>query len=416
MQVDAAINLFGVENIIKRQTDKFGNEILTENTINGQRWVIQPKFETPIMNFFNAETASAGFGDKRFARVHATPKGMWHQFGRLPTRTNEGIFLQMGSIPEQWLKNHYEVVTGSSIYNDYTPDKGPELYKNMKSFAKLMGFNRENSSVRLGELKDKQVIKEAVVAIPYIMEGLSTGESQPAGANAKARKKFINIPQKRFSAALKQKEGSKSGDSLDAAGDSIRRMVQKSKEYVLPPQFDFVNNKDVSPIVMYIFEFKYELDKDDLSYIWQNLAPKDYTKMEFQQDSVAHELVNTELLTERNLLSNPNLRWMLFKVKQKSQATYNDMTVSQVGEATTQKLDDTTELNGYKLKYNWPYDYVSIVESIKTDVDVLYKADTQRNSTIETKNTVGKQNTTMSKKSRRKKKITTNEKKRKKGN
>ena len=107
---------------------------------------------------------------------------------------------------------------------------------------------------------------------------------------------------------------------------------------------------------------------------------------------------------------------MLFKVKQKSQATYKDMVVSQVGEATTQKLDDTTELNGYKLSFNWPYDYVSIVESIKTDVDVLYKADTQTNSTIETKNTVGKQNTTISKKSRRKKKITTNEKKRKKSN
>ena len=371
------------------------------------------------MNFANAVTAAAGFGDLNLGdsgQVSPTPRGMWHQFGTLPTNETEGIFLEMGSIPEQWLKNHYEAVTGSSIYNNYTPSEGPEVYKNMKSFARLMGFDNENSRVRLGELKDKQVIKEAVVAVPYIVEGLSTNESQPTGANAKARKKFINIPKKRFTAALKEREGSKSGDSLDAAGDSIRRMVQKSKEYVLPPQFDFVNNKDVDPIVMYIFEFKYELDKDDLSYIWQNLAPRDYTKMEFQKDSVAHELVNTELLTEKNLLSNPNLRWMLFKVKQKSQATYNDMTVSQVGQATRQKIDDSVELNGYNLKYNWPYDYVSIVESIKTDVDVLYKQETRKRRTIETKKTTDKQNTTLSKKQRRKKKVRVNQKKRNKGN
>ena len=31
--------------------------------------------------------------------------------------------------------------------------------------------------------------------------------------------------------------------------------------------------------VMYMFEFTYELDQDDLSYIWQNLAPRNYKKI-----------------------------------------------------------------------------------------------------------------------------------------
>ena len=44
--------------------------------------------------------------------------------------------------------------------------------------------------------------------------------------------------------------------------------------YVLPPQLDFINNTLIDPMVMYIFEFKYELDKNDLSYIWQNIAPE----------------------------------------------------------------------------------------------------------------------------------------------
>ena len=46
----------------------------------------------------------------------------------------------------------------------------------------------------------------------------------------------------------------------------------------------------------------YELDKDELSYIWQNLAPRDYQKLEVQKDVVAHELFNTELLTEQNIM------------------------------------------------------------------------------------------------------------------
>ena len=56
--------------------------------------------------------------------------------------------------------------------------------------------------------------------------------------------------------------------------------------YVFPPQFDFKNNDSIDPIVMYIFEFEYKLDRDDLSYIWQNLAPRNYKKMEIQVESV----------------------------------------------------------------------------------------------------------------------------------
>ena len=409
MQIDSAVNLFGVENITKRQLDKFGNEILSENSVVGQRWVIQPKFETPMMNFYDASKATAGFGDE------ATPKGMWHQFGRLPSTTSEGIFLEIDDIPAQWLTNHYEVVTGSSIYNNYTAADGSKISQQMKSFSSLMGFSDDNSKVRLGQLAEKQTIKEAIVAVPYIVEGIPANGTQPSNSNAKTRKQFINIPRKRFDAAKKSNIGSKSGDSLDAAGNSIRKLIQKMDDYILPPQFDFVNN-DIDPMVMYVFEFKYELDKNDLSYVWQNLAPREYTKMEFQQDSVAHELINTELLTEKNLLSNPNLRWMIFKVKQRSQASYSDMTVAQVGQTTKQKLGDTVEMDGYNLSYNWPYDYVSIVESIKTDVDVVYKREAGRSNVIEPKPTTGKQNTTLSKKSRRKKKVSLKEKKNRRGN
>jgi hypothetical protein len=238
-----------------------------------------------------------------------------------------------------------------------------------------MGFGPEDSSVRLGKVAPKKVIKEAVVVVPYIIDYIDPKISNKSTLGQYARiekKKFITIPTNRYEAALKEKQGSAAGDSLDAAGVSIRNLVQKMEQYVLPQQFDFLQNPLVEPIVMYIFEFKYELDQDDLSYIWQNIAPRDYKKMSFQTEAVAHELFNTELLTEQNLMENPDLRWMVFKVKQKSQAEYKDAVVRQASEGGKKLI--IPPKTGYPIRYNWPYDYLSIVELVKIDAEVLYKS------------------------------------------
>jgi len=432
MQVDSCVNLYGIENVIKQRTDKFGNVLSNENEVVAQRWVIQPKFETPMLNFSNtglhpiggpgsgsiAETTGSTLTLPQNFGSASVPRGMWHQFGTMPTDPDMGIFMEIDDIPRNWLQTHYEVVTGSSIYNNYNPAAGPSVFREMKSFADLMGFTNENSSVRLGEISKKQVIKEAVVAVPYILEGLAAGETQPdvAGTNAQGRKKFINIPRKRITAAMKTTDGTIEGDSLDSAGASIRKLVDRMDEYVLPPQFDFLNNDRISPIVMYMFEFEYELDADDLSYIWQNLAPRNYKTMQLQQDSTAHELINTELLTEKNLLSNPNLRWMVFKVKQRSQARYTDMTVSQISQTSRQKsLADAREFDKkeYPLNYNWPYDFVSIVESIKLDVEMKFDKSSPADLKTRTSKTTGKQNQTLNKKLRRKKALNLNQKQKK---
>ena len=52
-------------------------------------------------------------------------------------------------------------------------------------------------------------------------------------------------------------------------------MSEKIKDkYVFPPEFDFFRNPKSRPIAMYIFDFEHTFDRDDLSYIWQNIAPK----------------------------------------------------------------------------------------------------------------------------------------------
>jgi len=376
MQIDSSINCFGVERVIKQRKDKFGNEILSENETVGQKWIIQPKWETPMLNF-NDEgvhpitNANSTLSIPTYGSA-SVPRGIWHQFGTIPETPNKGIFLEISEFPVNWLKNHYRVIDNPSIYNNSDRSAGADIYKNMKSLIDVVGFKTTNTKKRLGEIADKRVIKEAVVAVPYILQSVDN-PATTSPTLRQERKRFINIPQERVVAAMKNAIGSATGDSLEASGESIRKLVQKMKSYVLPPQFNWIENKNIDPIAMYIFEFKYEFDKDDLSYMWQNLAPRDFKKITLTSHSIAHKLDNNEILSAENL-DHPNLRWMVFKVKQRAEENYSDLAVAQVGESTSEGVFDFNKKeNGYNVQFNWPYDYLSFIELIKLDAGVLYK-------------------------------------------
>ena len=87
--------------------------------------------------------------------------------------------------------------------------------------------------------------------------------------------------------------------------------------------------------------------------------------------------MNNELLEEQNIIDNPNLRWMVFKVKQKAEKDYYDLIPPQIKEARplTNLDKPETDKDEEYLRFNWPYDYLSFVELIKLEADVLYKAD-----------------------------------------
>jgi hypothetical protein len=373
MQLSASFNLFGIERVFKTQVGAGGAQT---NEIVGAKWIIQPKFETPMFDFGDVglHPITSGSGNLTIPLYGSSsvPRGMWHQFGKTPPGPDRGIFLSIGEIPSDWLNNHWAVINSSSIYNNYTVPSGKERFSQgnkYKSLAKLFGFDRNNSSVRMGEVAESRTIREAVVAIPYVIEQPEVPDSAASTSETlTAQKKFIGIKQ---TLLTRDSEGLRASTK---AGKSVGDMLSKMKKYVLPPQFDFISNPQLNPMAMYIFEFEYTFDKDDLSYMWQNLAPRDYQKMSFQKSAVAHELFDTEILDDNALLSNNNLRWMVFKVKQRSQVEYWDLIADQAREASTQifgKLKKQPE--GYDVAYNWPYDFLSFVEAIKVDVDVMYK-------------------------------------------
>ena len=391
MQLTASLNLFGIENVPFVEVDRKTNTLVERNTNVRQRWVIQPKAETPMLNFNDTGVNPINPASASFASG-SVPRGMWHQFGNIPESADKGIFLEIGDIPTNWLKYHREVRSFTSSYNNdgaidargltgsifnhqagsgenvVSIGLGEPVHREMRSLTDLFQF--EQTSVRLGELKESNTIKEAIVAVPYmtlITDDTAAKDSDQAASSE--LKQFFTIPAQRISAALSQGQGFSDTDA--AAGQSIRDLIANVKEYVLPPQFDFVQNKSAAPVVMYFFEFEYQLDKDDLSYIWQNLAPRDYEKMELKTQYSSHFLGQNQLLSADQVIGNDNLRWMVFKVKQRGMAKYIDKIYPTLGKQNKILEQDTIRSDGYKLNFNWPYDYVSFIEMVNLDVDML---------------------------------------------
>ena len=405
MQISASINLFGIESTLFQETDQYGNVETARNESKHTQWVIKPKFETPMMNF-NSKTRAVSVANSTLSIPNfgsgTVPRGMWHQFGVLEPDPAKGIFMQIGDIPKSWLKYHYLVNTSASLYNEYSTARHKVAgAKRMRSLTDVFNFDTEGK--RLGQVANETVVKEAVVAIPYITvastaEACAEGPATEPSPGATLRKKFFSIPKERVEAALRRNANSEAGSSQEIAGESIRKLIAKMDNYVLPPQFDFLRNPVIEPTVMYIFEFSYTFDKDDLSYIWQNLAPRNYKKVTFEEQSIAHNLNRTQLLSAQDLMTH-NVRWMIFKVKQRATGDYYSHIPTQAGGALTMhaveqfnpsvgnKLgqpfgSQPIATEEYKLQYNWPYDFLSFVEGVKVDVEVLYDDESNRTRSL----------------------------------
>lgn len=169
MQLSASINLLGIERIPVTERSSNGKIGTQKNEIAAMKWVISPKFETPIYDFNTGVrriTAASGRLTLPVYASESVPRGMWHQFAAIDPDPKNGIFLEIEDIPSNWLKYHHEVRFTSSPYNNFQPYDAQRSGRVMKSFADLMGVNSHNRSTKLGQIAEKRTIREAVVAIP----------------------------------------------------------------------------------------------------------------------------------------------------------------------------------------------------------------------------------------------------------
>jgi len=277
-----------------------------------KRWLIQPKFETPILNFANADstrTTGSFVGGGLSTAEQIKVKGMWHQYGIIPTGSQEGVFYVV------------EKTDGTAGISNATFN-----FTDFKSLADVVGIDT-GIPQRVGEVKKQNVLEEAVVAIPF--------------KTVNNRRKFFGIKK----------------DNVE-----YENISQKLEKYVFPPKFDFVTNATVKPILMYAFEFSATITQQDIADMWQNLPPNINEKFE-QKEVVIDDKQVLDLLVD----NSEDIQWLVFKVKKRAKKSFEKYRRSLVTEDTSAFEDNIGDYS-----YNWPYDYFSLVELVKMDETVQY--------------------------------------------
>lgn len=292
------------------------------------RWLIQPKFETPILNFAGVSTGSAMVPS--YTRTAATAsanqittRGMWHQYGSVISSSNAGVFLSCQD----------------KLYDQPTTD-GINFSLRRHSLWDLVGMPTGKNE-RIGNPKNEFLLEEAVVAVPF--RTTDSGERE-----------FIKFPTS--SRASKVVDYKKT--------NTYRRLNVLLDKYVFPPIFDFKRFDTVDPIMMYAFEFSAKLNQKDITDIWQNLPPSVAERFEVQNAVVEErELIDAIVSRTRDI------EWMVFKVKKRAKKDFEKFRRSLVSEADISAFPDQITS---KMTYNWPYDYCSLVELAKIEEMVTY--------------------------------------------
>ena len=303
---------------------------------NKNVWNIFTKWECPVHNFVGVTTYNSGNIDggtgNSAGDVH---RGVWHQYS-----TN--------------------AVSGLNLSLEYSSSVAGTRTEG--SLIDACGFEIEPK--RVGNLADSKSIAEYVVVIPYIVDECQS-------------EKYFKIPLDKFENEYAEADQTQNDNS-------IRDLIRKSRKCVLPPKLNFVHFRDsankrifdegqysstLPPFAMYIFEFTSLLSKQDLSNIWQGVSPSLTDTSEFQKLEINHSISDSEVLNPQNLaafggkLPN-NIRFKVFKAKSKALTSYNQLKQKTVGDEITPSR---------VLSYNWPYDYFSLVEMAKVDIDLSFE-------------------------------------------
>ena len=263
-----------------------------------------------------------------------------------------------------------------------------------QSLIKALGFDDTRKSI--GVIADSKRISEAIVAIPV----------DPTGNFYELNTEMYNLIKKNIEAknpdlmgldGLGGAQGEIVTDGElniqayldhDIQKTSIGEMIRKMDKFVIPPHLDFrnpsiydSNNPEASsrkPFAMYIMEVSHELQKDDLQNIWQNVMPDISTRARKVNKTIRHQVGMPHEFFP-NGLPNQDIRFMVFKVKQRAhnnyQATTPATTKSSFFQTDVSKFDNKLPLNTERhlqYSYNWPYDFCSLIEMGKIEAGVSF--------------------------------------------
>ena len=355
MQLSSSLNFLQTVEVKNAKFDENGNAIeIADSDVTPIKWVIQPKWETPVLDFTNASVTLPKQG------TGSVPLGIWHQYGEVPSDSSTTITDTKGVTTTLQGADRGLFISIQDL--DESEKEMPSL---TGSLADLVGFPKEER--KMGQVAPVKTISEAIVAVPFIRKN--------DGSMA-----FYNFPKGQRDLAL----GEPSGYPI-LPGKSIIDLVTSMQKYVLPPKLDFITNKSITPFNMYLFEFHHDLDRKDLTDIWQNLPPQSLMQIKDPLETevtVEHELLINELFGLRSDSKpnkiKPQTQWMVFKVKQKAEKNYFAMTADASDDSRFRFKFDIGDQGADKgavpdYSFNWPYDFFSMVELVQMDADITWK-------------------------------------------
>jgi hypothetical protein len=375
-------------------------QLVTEN--NQTRWVIQPKWECPVLDFTRSPITIPTDGSGSVA------KGMWHQYGELPSE-DSGIFMEI-QFPE-----------------------GTQAGDAVGNLAEKLGFDVWPKR-KIGVIPETgKTVSEAIVAIPFFED--FHGKRRFFHLNRKTINWAISKMSENYTTDaeyLAKRIDLTAADAIYKPSDAVINMVKSMYKYSMPPNFNFIMRDDAEPMAMVFFEFNHHFTQDDLVKMWQGVMPSQDRKdaASGRQHAISEIDFGINLSTNFDDLIGPkapelwaarienykgwhllndfpghttgdfgfpkNIQWMVFKVKQKASANYYSLTADNkdaYGSPTLNYIPTPATywwlpffgmwisplfkmLNSHdKLleyyRHNWPYDFFSIVELAKIEETIV---------------------------------------------
>jgi len=318
------------------------------------RWAISTKFEAPVINIsssdyadnytsYNNELNSAFLEVDTNSFSYDTPQSVWTSYSENPAPTNKYTL---------------------SLRDTYTKEEAASL--GAGSLIDLCGFT---PGVRnIGSVAENRQFKEAIMVIPYTSRAIK-------GKTTKIEEgvHFFKVGKRELNRQKRSVEDNGYAISEEIISTSISQMISGMKEYVIPPQYNFLQYDDIHPFASYFLEFDHDLTQKDLADIWQGVSPSIAINPEIDEVEITHKI------DKHNLFYNveiPNdIKFMIFKVKYKAEWNYYSITTDSTDDDRFKfdfKGDGEAEIIP-EYSYNWPYDYCSLVERAKVDVEFTFK-------------------------------------------
>lgn len=447
MQISASLNLLSHVTLLRDNYQLDINANTQEMNIKRDpdddlpRWVIQTKWETPILDFKNATASTINLASltgstapevssatgspwkRRYQSNYYEKKenssipyltsstGMWHQSGTIPPNSDGYILSVTGP-------------NSSENYGDLAEKLGFVEQANPTGQSATTSYSLE-SIRKLGVLASDKQISEAIVVIPFYQK---TQDSEPSffhiNDDIKRQAERINelFTEQELRMRLENPDLGQSetdnwlGQPHAADGASaFAYQLRMMNKYILPPHFDFIRNHPyITPHLQYFFQFNAKITKEQLKDLWENVYPSQSYGIFRAQNSnieptqeqidnristtdveyISHYLDVSPMINFQELKTNlqdpesfykEKVRWLVFKAKYRANSSYECLKLKSIDyPASILQKDgvpnpynnlDVLSFQDNGFRFNWPYDYFSIIEGAEIHAKMDFYSD-----------------------------------------